>query len=729
MARKGKLPATRENPALVMRFVQRSDGGLAIIATETPIERFDERLGLHREVLLMDGCVFRGGRDQIPIVDSHDDTTVRNIFGSIRDMRIDRQTGKLFGKPMFASDDDAQVVAKRYEEGHITDFSITADPLEGLVVARGQSYTLPSGEIVEGPAKIITKWMPLNASICATGADVNSSVVMRSYLDTKRKVKRQMDETILKSLVSMGVPEGMTDPEQIIIFLAGKMSASSPAQPAESVSEMVENMASESKPDEQKPIEKSMDAPASEEPEMDVKEEVQRALKADIERQKEIRAIVGQVGLEQELADKLCFDGVSLDDARKEVIERMAKKSKAVGTAELQPVVTRGEEEKFESAMRDGLLKRSFSAADIKRRSDVKFAEGHEAFEHMGLRRMAQVYVERTYKLDTNRLNDPEIAKIAMGSPSALRRHRIERAYHATGSFANLLLDAANKTLLRAYEEAPFTWNLWARQASSVADFKNINRTRMSESPDPEMIPELGDYPEKAITDSKETYKVDKYGAIFTVSWETVVNDDLDAISRIPAMHGSAARRKVNKEVYGVLTRNPTMSDSVALFGSHSSGTNLSGASANPAVGTLNTAWAAMATQKGGSSDVIINVVPRFLIVPAALAATALELVNSTSYVIANGNEGVRNIYGSSGVRSLSVIEEPTLDGNSTTAWYLAADSSQIDTVEVTFLQGEESPVLESEWNFDNDSYKYKVRQTFGVKAIDWRGLYKYAAS
>jgi hypothetical protein len=727
MARKGKLPATRENPSLVMRFVQRSDSGLAVIATETPIERFDERLGLHREVLLMDGCVFRGGRDQIPIVDSHDDTTVRNIFGSIRDMRIDRQTGKLFGKPMFASDEEAQVVAKRYEEGHITDFSITADPLDGLLIARGQSYTLPSGEIVQGPAKIITKWMPLNASICATGQDVNSSVVMRSYLDTKRKVKRQMDETILKSLVSMGVPEGMTDPEQIIIFLAGKMSASSPAQPAEAVSEMVENMASESKPDEQKPIEKSYGADAPEEPEMDVKEEVQRALKADIERQKEIRAIVGQVGLETELADKLCFDGVSLDDARKEVIERMAKKSKAVGTAESQPVVTRGEEEKFESAMRDGLLKRSFSAAELKQRSEVKFAEGHEAFEHMGLRRMAQMYVERSYKLDTNRLNDPEIAKIAMGSPSALRRHRIERAYHTTGSFANLLLDAANKTLLRAYEEAPATWNLWARQASSVADFKNINRIRFSESPDPEIVPELGDYPEKTMSDSRETYRVDKYGALFTVSWETVVNDDLDAISRIPAMHGNACRRKVNSTVYSMLTSNPVMGDGNALFvAGHS---NLSGSSGNPTVTNLNTAFAAMMRQTGLNSSVIISVVPKYLIVPVSLSATALELVSSISYNAANNNEGVKNIYGPGGQRPLTVIPEPTLDSNSTTAWYLAADAGQIDTVEVTFLQGEESPVLESEWNFDNDSYKYKVRQTFAAKPIDWRGLYKFAVS
>jgi hypothetical protein len=56
----------------------------------------------------------------------------------------------------------------------------------------------------------------------------------------------------------------------------------------------------------------------------------------------------------------------------------------------------------------------------------------------------------------------------------------------------------------------------------------------------------------------------------------------------------------------------------------------------------------------------------------------------------------------------------------------LAASNSQVDTVEITFLEGEQSPVLENEWDFDKDVYKYKVRQTFGVAPIDFRGLYKH---
>jgi hypothetical protein len=96
-----------------MRFVVADkSSGVAVIATETPVERYDDSRGcVVREVLLMEGCRFRGGRDQIPIVDSHDDSTVRNILGSIQGMQINRSTGELFGKPAFASDPESQVIA------------------------------------------------------------------------------------------------------------------------------------------------------------------------------------------------------------------------------------------------------------------------------------------------------------------------------------------------------------------------------------------------------------------------------------------------------------------------------------------------------------------------------------------------------------------------------------------------------------------------------------------
>jgi hypothetical protein len=55
------------------------------------------------------------------------------------------------------------------------------------------------------------------------------------------------------------------------------------------------------------------------------------------------------------------------------------------------------------------------------------------------------------------------------------------------------------------------------------------------------------------------------------------------------------------------------------------------------------------------------------------------------------------------GRTALEPIVEAVLDANSATAWYLAADSGQVDTVEYCYLEGAAGPVIESEVGFEVD--------------------------
>ena len=736
--KKGRWPVLKGDK--VERAISVVGPTLAVIATENPIQRWDEQTQqVVNEVLLMDGIVWRGGKDQIPIVDSHNDKTVRNIFGSIRSMRVDQSTGELVGIPIFASDEESQTIAQRMAEGHITDFSITGQPLETIFVKRGQQYTTNRGEVIDGPALIHTKWQPQNASICATGAD-EQSTVRRSYTDLNRKVTR-MDEALLSQLSAMGLPEGMTDPNQVLSWVVGKMAPGEseaeetvmnmedpPAEvvPAEEV-KPVENMEGEEKPVDEAVARKAIEA------------QIKRSLEADQKRRTEIQAACKLAKVERAFADELCDGLVPLSEARKRIIERMA--TQPLGTSVDTGVrVTESENDKFYNAVRDGLVSRSFKSAGVRRQAfeGEKPAPGHEDFAHMKLSRIAETFCEKL-GCDVRRMAPKDIALVAMGQPAAMNRFRIQRdAFHSTGSFPNLLLDATNKTLLAGYEEAPYTWETWARNAGTTSDFKAINRIRFSEMATPEMVAENKEYPESKMSDSKETYTVHKHGSVFTITWETVVNDDLDAISRIPAMQGAACRRLQNQAVYGVLTANAAMGDGGLLFnataqtstGGHA---NLDTGAGAPSVTTLNAAFVKMMTKKGLRSDVILNIQPAFLIVPAALSATALQLLGSIADPSvggsAAGNSNTKNIYGPNGDRPLRVVIDPVLDANSSTAWYLAAATNQVDTVEITFLEGEQSPVLENEWDFDKDVYKYKVRQTFGVSAIDYRGLYKHAGA
>jgi hypothetical protein len=698
-----------------METIQRQFGavkdGRAVIATETPIEIYDQSRGWIKQVLLMDGVVFRNGKKQLPIVDSHNDKTVRNVFGSIRNISIEGD--QLIGDPDFASDAESQIVRTRFDEGHLTDFSIDAVILERQLIPQGQSYTTTSGQVIDGPAEIVTRWEPHNASICATGADPNSTV-RRSY---DREGVTRMDESLMAKLQMLGLPEGMTDAAEIIAWMAEKMPEPSVEvelmegeKPAEEVAERAEHTDDEMK------VEKMEE----------IKAEVERQLKAEKVRRQTILNHCKLAKLERSFADSLIEDEtVTVEIAQERIIRAMAQQPLgAVTGSNLR--VTESEQDKFEAAASAGLVQRCFQGGGIKR-SKPDQVQGQEHFANLGLYRLAEACVRRM-GINPEKFNRQDVARMAMGHQPTFDRLRVQRAneaYHTTGSFANLLLDAANKTLRAAYEEAPYTWSLWARQAASVADFKNINRVQIGESGNLEMVPETKQYPEKSVGDTKRTYQIAKYGAEFKVSWETVVNDDLDALSRIPAMQGNAARRTQEKVVYDALLSNPTMPDTYALFSaSHPSGSNISGSAAAPSVSTLSDGFEAMGLQKGLSSDVYLNLVPRTLLVPLNYSATALEIVNSQSYAASNNNSGVVNIYGVNGVRPLQVVATPLLDANSATNWYLIADNAQIDTVEITFLQGEESPVLENEWVMSNDVYRYKVRQSFAAAVIDHRGIY-----
>ena len=74
-------------------------------------------------------------------------------------------------------------------------------------------------------------------------------------------------------------------------------------------------------------------------------------------------------------------------------------------------------------------------------------------------------------------------------------------------------------------------------------------------------------------------------------------------------------------------------------------------------------------------------------------------------------------------MRSLQVVAEPRLDATSTIVYYGAADPGQIDTVEFSFLEGEEGVVTETLNGWDIDGMEVKARLDFAAKALDHRGL------
>ena len=204
------------------------------------------------------------------------------------------------------------------------------------------------------------------------------------------------------------------------------------------------------------------------------------------------------------------------------------------------------------------------------------------------------------------------------------------------------------------------------------------------------------------------------------------VLDDLRGFDRLVGAFGDSAARLENRTVYSILTANAALADTGNLFnatavttaGGHA---NLTSSGTAISLTSLNVGRTMMRLQKGLQSEEL-NVAPRYLIVPATQEMLAYQYT-SANYV-PTAQSGVSE-FSSGGRSALEVVVEAYLDASSTTAWYLAADSAQVDTVEFCHLEGATGPVIESEMGFEVDGMAMKCRLDFAAKAIDFRGLYK----
>ncbi len=112
-----------------------------------------------------------------------------------------------------------------------------------------------------------------------------------------------------------------------------------------------------------------------------------------------------------------------------------------------------------------------------------------------------------------------------------------------------------------------------------------------------------------------------------------------------------------------------------------------------------------------------LNLRPRFLLVPAELFYTALSIVQSPLIPGSNNNDA--NV--------LQGVVEPICVAQFTdpTDWYLVCDPSRVESVEVGFLFGRQSPELLVQADpalgqvFKNDQITYKIRWEFGGGWID----------
>lgn len=233
--------------------------------------------------------------------------------------------------------------------------------------------------------------------------------------------------------------------------------------------------------------------------------------------------------------------------------------------------------------------------------------------------------------------------------------------------------------------------------------------------------------------DFEATYAVAKYGNIQPVYLETIVNDDVGAIQRIPREIGRAAMRTVSELVWILITANGTIYDTNPLFDSANHGNYT--ASLALTLANVHTGRLAMMKQTRVTGSEKLNFPPKYLAHPVDLQQTAFELCyaavkptlsgTATTAAWTRDAEATPNFLRELGLEPLLI---PHL--TDTNDWFLIGDKGNLPLIEVGFLGGREEPEIwvndapTSGTMFTNDKVTYKVRTVVGAAVEDWRGFW-----
>lgn len=682
----------------------------AVVTTESPVPMFDwERYEIVPEVLLMKGAQYP---KQVPFLNAHSRFSVDDQLGSARELRTEGD--KMLGRMFFAT--ASQKEFDKVREGHVTDVSAGYQNLVVVHVPRGQKQVIEGREFT-GPVNVVTKWKLREVSLVPIGADEQAKLRgLQSFPHNPKQKEFRMNEQLRALCVARGMDASLSDADAQAWMVTNFATKSDPAKPAETID--FAKLAAEAS--------------------RAAVEETRKLYEADKAKtlafRKEVDAACQLADLDGDRAK--CYDMADITAVRTYLLEQKAKREEgSVIGGDFQIRGGEAQRDKHSAAIRSAFLSQSLGSLNARQATiDQVFpaaeraAAGADVYRHARLLDMArECLILDGYRV--RGLSPEHIALAALGFGDKVGL-RTDAAYHTTGSFTKLTQDAVNKSMMVGYTEAPSTWRVIFRQADSVPDLKTIHRIRMGS------IPNLPDWPTNTVPesasfkDAEETYRVQPKSLKLSFSWDLLINDDRSMLGRAPAMFGDAAARTVNAAAWAPVTSNPLMEDGVALFSAATGNRkrqNLTtgvGAPSVTTVGALTNLMRQMRgenTPEGNESQDILNLGPAFIWGGSALETTINQLVNSAYDPASGVNHMVHNP-----TRTLTPVIEPLLDAASTTMWGLAAATNRIDTIEVTFLQGHESPVTRQWMDEQTLSQNWAVLQAFAAKAMNHRGLQRH---
>lgn len=320
----------------------------------------------------------------------------------------------------------------------------------------------------------------------------------------------------------------------------------------------------------------------------------------------------------------------------------------------------------------------------------------------------------------------------------------------STSDFPLLFGTILDRQIYGAYQLTEPTYRNYVR-VGSVRDFRTADRFAINGGQGLlTTVKELAPYPERSVAEARYQVNVAKYGTKAAISWESIINDDMNVLADMPVRMANAAR---NTEEWVATS---LFVDASGPHASMFTGGNANIVTSNPplTISALQTAFTILAAQRDADGNPIVIRAVR-LVVPPALTVPAMNILNATQINVTDATAGGKAANTTSspvGKQELVVsnwmrnnvqldinafIPYIATTANGNTSWFLFAEANGggRPAIEVDFLRGHESPELfmrssdavrvgggsvdPLQGSFDNDSVEYKLRHVLGGARID----------
>ena len=372
----------------------------------------------------------------------------------------------------------------------------------------------------------------------------------------------------------------------------------------------------------------------------------------------------------------------------------------------------------------------------------LKMIEGWEGFNPVGSSRISEAALAKFVDLFTN----------AQGMP-AHRQEYLIRESVTTSDFPYLFGQVLDRSMLARYRAAASPWRSYVK-TGKLRDFRAATLHKLVGSDGLlAVVPEKTEYPGTSQSTGYYSHQLYKRGRSFDISWESLINDAMDAFGDIPQRFADAALNTEAILATGIyaITGGPN----TALFGATISDVD---GQAITNKGTLALTMAnleatlALMTAQTDLTGNPLSIRASHLVVPPALEMTARTILTSALKVYVDtvgGANASTPAYVPMPTNSiipqmgLQLHIDPWLPIVDTSAgknktWYLFSD--QGNWGQVDFLTGHESPEIcmkasnkvavgggpinQFEGDFDSDNVLYRVRHVLGATPFDPRYAY-----